>query len=82
MLLQPYADKFSLICQGKPAGESEHFGSGMVAGMPEAVAGGSNRLDGDREPVGDGEPRPAIDLSVIIATYNARAVLADFLNSI
>jgi N-acetylglucosaminyl-diphospho-decaprenol L-rhamnosyltransferase len=54
----------------------------MVGGMPDAVADGSTRLEVDRKPVGDGEPRPAIELSVIISTYNAREVLADCLTSI
>jgi N-acetylglucosaminyl-diphospho-decaprenol L-rhamnosyltransferase len=50
--------------------------------MPDEVAGGSARLEVDRKPVDAGEPRPAIELSVIISTYNAREVLADCLTSI
>jgi N-acetylglucosaminyl-diphospho-decaprenol L-rhamnosyltransferase len=36
----------------------------------------------DRRPVSDGEATPAVELSVIISTYNAREVLSDCLYSI
>jgi N-acetylglucosaminyl-diphospho-decaprenol L-rhamnosyltransferase len=36
----------------------------------------------DRKPVSDGETAPAVKLSLIISTYNAREVLADCLHSI
>jgi N-acetylglucosaminyl-diphospho-decaprenol L-rhamnosyltransferase len=54
----------------------------MVSGISEAVAGGSTPSDVDSMPVGDDDGGPAIELSVIIPTYNAREVLADCLTSI
>lgn len=54
----------------------------MVAGMSETVGGGGTQLTVGRKPAGEGEPESAIELSVIISTYNARDVLADCLASI
>ena len=57
-----------------------------MTGMLEAVTAKATRTETDRKPVGDGDPDgdhgPAIELSVIISTYNAREVLADCLSSI
>ena len=58
------------------------FGYRMVAGMVEAVAGESRRLAAGRKPVGEGDSGSAIEVSVIVSTYNAREVLADCLTSI
>src|SRR5690349_3135122 len=55
---------------------------GTVAGMSEAIGDEDAQLTVNRKPVGDGEPQSAIQLSVIISTYNAREVLADCLASI
>src|SRR5208282_4824388 len=41
-----------------------------------------NRFMTDRKPVRDSAATPAVELSVIISTYNAREVLADCLHSI
>jgi N-acetylglucosaminyl-diphospho-decaprenol L-rhamnosyltransferase len=54
----------------------------MVARMPETIAGATTRLEVDRTPVDDRKPRPAIEVSVIISTYNALEVLTDCLTSI